>query len=292
MSASRPTGLSQVTSLDPWDDAYEQLGLSGEVELAGIGYLAWPFDLFSVRNLSLITQAHEVCDRLVVGVFSDTDLAAAMGIDPVTPARDRRAILRRVRGVDKVVRHATTELDAGDDLVVLAPAGSNLNGVPVGRYLEPLPARSPASTAPPSTPRLPGQVVGYVPGAWDMFHVGHLNILLRAREFCDYLVAGAVTDEALLAAKGHLPVVKLADRARILRHLDFVDDVVIDYSSDKTEVWRAHPFDVLFKGDDWLGTPKGDRLVQQMATVNATVHFFPYTKETSSTLLRSLMNAR
>ena len=135
-------------------------------------------------------------------------------------------------------------------------------------------------------------VVGYVPGAWDMFHVGHLNILMRAREHCDRLVVGAVTDEALHAAKAKYPVVPLAERLEVVEALDIVDEVTTDFSSDKLEVWERVRFDVLFKGDDWRGTAKGDKLEADMATVGVKVHYFPYTVHTSSTLLRSLLSER
>ena len=136
------------------------------------------------------------------------------------------------------------------------------------------------------------ELLGYVPGAWDMFHVGHLNILLRAREQCDRLVVGVVSDEALLVAKGKHPVVPLAERMDVVRSMVMVDDVVVDYSSNKIEVWRRVGFDVLFKGDDWLGTPKGDRLVADMASVGVQVNFFPYTVHTSSTILRGRIASR
>lgn len=138
----------------------------------------------------------------------------------------------------------------------------------------------------------PGPRVGYVPGAWDMFHVGHLNILLRARERCDRLVAGVVTDEALAVAKGRLPVVTLAERMEVVGQLDLVDEVVTDFSSNKVEVWRRVGFDVLFKGDDWRGTAKGDRLEAQMTEVGVEVCYFPYTAHTSSTLLRAMLAER
>lgn len=134
-------------------------------------------------------------------------------------------------------------------------------------------------------------ITGYVPGAWDMFHIGHLNILLRARAECDRLMVGAVTDAALFAAKGKQPMVPLAERMQILAALGLVDEVVIDQGS-KLDVWHRHPFDVLFKGDDWLGTPKGDQLVADMATVGVRVHFFPYTESTSSTKLRGVVTTR
>ena len=135
-------------------------------------------------------------------------------------------------------------------------------------------------------------VLGYVPGVYDMFHVGHLNILRRAREGCDELVVGAVTDEVVERTKGKLPVVPLAERMEILSSLSIVDRVVADdCTSDKLPMWERLGFDVLFKGDDWKGTPKGDQLEASMAAVGARVVYFPYTRGTSSTLLRQLITA-
>ncbi len=135
-------------------------------------------------------------------------------------------------------------------------------------------------------------VRGYVPGAWDMFHVGHLNILRRARERCDHLVVGVVTDEALYAAKSKHPVIPFEERCEVVASMAIVDEVVADFSSDKLEVWERVGFDVLFKGDDWRGTPKGDKLERDMASVGVEVSYFPYTAHTSSTLLRSLISER
>lgn len=135
-------------------------------------------------------------------------------------------------------------------------------------------------------------ITGYVPGAWDMFHIGHLNILQRARQNCDFLVVGVVTDDALLQAKGKLPIIPLEERMDVVRAMSIVDRVVVDRSSNKIEAWQSYGFDVLFKGDDWRGTPKGDRLEEQMASVGVEVHYFPYTAQTSSTKLRSLISAR
>ncbi|GAB3453310.1 adenylyltransferase/cytidyltransferase family protein [Kineococcus endophyticus] len=131
---------------------------------------------------------------------------------------------------------------------------------------------------------------GYVPGAWDLFHVGHLNILRRARQSCDELVVGAVTDEVLAATKGRRPVIPLVERLEILESLSLVDRVVVDdCTSDKMPMWQRLHFDVLFKGDDWRGTPKGAVLEASMAAVGARVVYFPYTHGTTSTLLRQFI---
>lgn len=135
-----------------------------------------------------------------------------------------------------------------------------------------------------------GRVVGYVPGAWDMFHIGHLNILRRAAQQCDHLIAGVVLDDVLLSAKGRLPVVPHAERMEIVGAMDIVDEVVADVSSDKFVMWQRLGFDVLFKGDDWKGTPKGDRLESSLGAVGVRVVYFPYTVHTSSTMLRQLIS--
>jgi len=132
-------------------------------------------------------------------------------------------------------------------------------------------------------------VVGYVPGAYDMFHIGHLRILQRAREQCDHLIAGVVTDEVVVSAKNKQPVVPHAERIAIVRGLSCVDEAVPDWSSDKFLMWEQLRFDVIFKGDDWKGTPKGDRLESSLGAVGVRVVYFPYTTHTSSTLLRQIL---
>ncbi len=129
--------------------------------------------------------------------------------------------------------------------------------------------------------------VGYASGVFDMFHVGHLNILKRAREHCTTLVVGVGSDEYVEALKGTAPVVPLDERLEIISALRVVDEVLIDHSEDKTHAWRERNFDVIFKGDDWRGSPKGSRLEADMQTLGVAVVYFPYTKQTSSTLLRA-----
>lgn len=134
-------------------------------------------------------------------------------------------------------------------------------------------------------------VRGYVPGVYDMFHVGHLNILRQAREQCDWLIAGVVTDEKAFRAKGKYPVIPLAERAAILEHVTLVDEVFVEHQATKADVWHERPFDVIFKGDDWKGTAKGRRLEAEMAAVGVRVAYFPYTIHTSSTLLRAVLES-
>lgn len=129
-------------------------------------------------------------------------------------------------------------------------------------------------------------VVGYAPGAYDLFHVGHLNILRRAKERCDVLIAGVVSDEMLELARGRRPVVPLEERIEIVRHIDYVDRVHAETVPDKLDTWALLGFDLFFKGDDWRGTPKGVELERRFREVGVQVVYFPYTVHTSSTRLR------
>ena len=135
------------------------------------------------------------------------------------------------------------------------------------------------------------RLIGYAPGAYDLFHVGHLNLLRHAADHCDHLIAGVVSDEMLLLTKGRAPVVPLDERMEIVRSLRLVDEVHAEVVPDKIDTWRAVGFDVIFKGDDWRGTPKGRKLERDFAAVGVEVRYFPYTMHTSSTALRRALAA-
>lgn len=134
--------------------------------------------------------------------------------------------------------------------------------------------------------------VGYVPGVYDMFHVGHLNILRNARLACDYLIAGVVSDDRASDAKGKMPVVPTAERLEIVRSIRYVDDAVVEDVAEKLQMWERLRFDVIIKGDDWRGTAKGDKLEADFATVGVEVVYLPYTVHTSSTMLRQVLHTR
>ena len=134
-------------------------------------------------------------------------------------------------------------------------------------------------------------IVGYAPGIYDLFHIGHLNILRRAKQHCDVLVAGVLSDEMCLRAKGQPPIIPAVERIEIVQHVDFVDRVHEEVVPSKLDTWQAVHFDRIFKGDDWRGTAKGQRLEADMASVGVEVVYFPYTVTTSSTQLRRALAA-
>ena len=134
-----------------------------------------------------------------------------------------------------------------------------------------------------------GRRVGYAPGVYDLFHVGHLNMLRNARQFCDHLIAGVLTDEKAAQAKGAVPVVPLAERLDIVGSIRYVDEAVAEDLPTKLEMWQRLRFDVIVKGDDWQGTPRGDRLEADFREVGVDVAYVPYTVRTSSTMLRQVL---
>ena len=133
--------------------------------------------------------------------------------------------------------------------------------------------------------------IGYAAGAFDLFHIGHLALLRRARQECDFLVAGVVSDELLVSQRGRGAIIPLSERLAIVESIDCVDRAVAETNADKLETWHELGYDVFFKGDDWRGTQKGIDLETRFAEVGVEVVYFPYTIDTSSTALRKAIAA-
>ena len=133
--------------------------------------------------------------------------------------------------------------------------------------------------------------IGYAAGAFDLFHIGHLNLLRRAKQSCDVLIAGVVSDEMLREVKRIEPVIPTAERAEIVGNLRCVDQVHIETTHSKLDTWRDVGFTHFFKGDDWRGTPKGLLLEEQFGEVGVEIVYLPYTMHTSSTALRRALTA-
>lgn len=129
--------------------------------------------------------------------------------------------------------------------------------------------------------------IGYTTGVFDMFHVGHLNILKSAKELCDYLIVGVSTDELVLKEKNKMPIIPFEDRVLILESIKYVDKVVIQENKDKIEAFRKYNFDVMFVGDDWKGSQLFNDVENKLKMYNCDVIYFPYTKKISSTILRN-----
>lgn len=135
------------------------------------------------------------------------------------------------------------------------------------------------------------ELVGYAPGAFDLFHVGHLNLLRRARLECDYLIAGVVSDQVALEQKGRYPVVPEDERLEIVASLDVVDQAVLEVTTDKLATWERVRFDTIFKGSDWIGSQKWTALEREFAARGVRVVYLPYTEHVSTSILRTRRQA-
>ncbi|MGM0564477.1 MAG: adenylyltransferase/cytidyltransferase family protein [Pseudomonadota bacterium] len=133
------------------------------------------------------------------------------------------------------------------------------------------------------------KIIGYTTGVYDLFHIGHLNVLRRAKMECDYLIVGVTTDELAYARKAKQPVIPFSERLAIVEAIKFVDEVVPQTHMDKFAAWKDLKFDRMFVGDDWKGTDKWNQLEKEFAEVGVEIVYFPYTEHTSSTFLRSVL---
>ena len=131
--------------------------------------------------------------------------------------------------------------------------------------------------------------VGYTTGVYDLFHIGHLNLLRKAKAQCDYLIVGVSTDE-LVSYKHKQAVIPFEERKEIVAAIKYVDEVVTQENMNKMEAWEKYHFDVMFVGDDWKGTDKWNKIEADLQAVGAQVVYFPYTKGTSSTLINETLH--
>ena len=131
-------------------------------------------------------------------------------------------------------------------------------------------------------------VIGYTSGVYDLFHIGHLNLLKNAKGLCDKLIVGVSTDK-LVEYKHKHPVIPFEERIEIVRNIKFVDAAIQQEELDKFKMWEKLHFDVLFVGDDWFQTPSWQEMERKFAEVGVRVIYFPYTKGTSSTILNNTL---
>ncbi len=131
-------------------------------------------------------------------------------------------------------------------------------------------------------------VVGYTSGVFDLFHLGHLNLLKNAKGLCDKLIVGVTSDE-LVAYKNKKAVIPHQERMEIVRNIKYVDAVVPQYDMDKFKMWERLKFDVMFVGDDWFETEKWKKFDEQFKEVGVKIVYFPYTRGVSSTLINEIL---
>lgn len=133
--------------------------------------------------------------------------------------------------------------------------------------------------------------IGYTTGVFDMFHIGHLNILERAAARCEKLIVGVTTDKLCFERKNKYPIIPESDRVRIVKAIRFVDEVVLQEDMDKLEAVKRLGCDAVFVGGDWCGTPEWKHYEEQFAKEGCTVVYLDHTDGISSTILRERLNA-
>ncbi len=132
--------------------------------------------------------------------------------------------------------------------------------------------------------------IGYTTGVFDMFHVGHLNILRRAKEQCEYLIVGVSTDEVVQSYKKRTPIIPFEDRRAIIEAIKYVDKVVPQTSMNKMEAYKRLKFDALFHGSDWQGSDMYKKITADFSALGVDVVFLPHTEGISSTMIREKTN--
>lgn len=133
-------------------------------------------------------------------------------------------------------------------------------------------------------------IIGYTTGVYDMFHIGHLNILKRAKEQCDYLIVGVSTDELVQHDKNKTPIIPFAERCAIVEAIKYVDKVVPQTDKNKFGAWEKYHFNKMFVGSDWKGTPQWAKFEEEFAPVGVEIVYLDHTDGISSTILRDRLN--
>ena len=131
--------------------------------------------------------------------------------------------------------------------------------------------------------------IGYTTGVFDLFHIGHLNILKRAKERCEYLIVGVSTDEVVREYKNKTPVIPFDERFAIVESIRYVDCVVPQTSMDKVEAHKTLKYDALFHGSDWKGSDMYNELAKKLSDIGVDVVFLPHTEGISSTVLTEVI---
>lgn len=134
--------------------------------------------------------------------------------------------------------------------------------------------------------------IGYTQGTFDMFHIGHLNLLKNAKDRCDYLIVGVNSDELVNEYKKKVPIIPESERVTIVANIKCVDEAITTHTLDKTEIWNMVHFDEIYIGDDWKGNPRWEQTRKDLHELGAEVVFLPHTDGISSTDLRSKLGSK
>lgn len=261
-----------------------------------IGYTQGTYDVVHLEHLNLLNRIKVQCDYLIVGVHSDRLVQQYKDEMPVMSETERYEIISNIKVVDKVI--IVNDLTGSGILsnihldAVFVPHAweKELFWRDVQRYLGKcnvdivfLPNIETNNVALYEK----GFKIGYTTGTFDMFHIGHLHILQKAKKQCDYLIVGVSTDELVQSYKNKLPVIPFVDRVEIIKSTRFADEVIPQGDRDKIAAYKRLHFDVMFVGDDWKGSELFNEVEKYLKDHGVEVVYFPYTQRISSSMLRT-----
>ena len=234
------------------------------MEKIKIGYIHDGFDMFDIKDLEKIEKAREQCEKLIVGVYSDEYYEKKFGKEPIIHCADRISIVNAIKHVD-----ATIEID--DE--------GQLSEEKIRQLTDYLSKKKPSKEK--------KYHIGFIQGTFDMFHIGHYNLLTRAQELCETLIVGVNTDGLVEQYKNKKPIVPYEDRIRIVDAIKGVDKTIGMEDRNKMKAARNIGFDVLIMGSDWKGTEFYNIIEEELRQIGVDLVYFPYTKGISSTQLRA-----
>ena len=137
-----------------------------------------------------------------------------------------------------------------------------------------------------------GKVIAYTAGVFDLFHIGHVNLLRNAKSVCDYLIVAVSTDEHVKNYKNKTPVIPYEHRVEVVKSCKYADAIVPQDNGDRMDAWRKLKFDIMIVGDDWYGTEKWHEYERQLKEVGVRIIYFPYTKNISSTMINKILEEK
>lgn len=132
--------------------------------------------------------------------------------------------------------------------------------------------------------------IGYTTGVYDLFHIGHLNVIRNAKEHCDFLIVGVSTDELVRKEKNKTPIIPFEERVKIVEAIRYVDMVVPQSNKNKMEAYEKYKFDAMFVGSDWQGTPTWNKFEEEFKACGVDIVYLPHTDGTSSTIITEILN--
>lgn len=268
------------------------------------GYLSGVFDMFNISHLALLQKAKAECDYLIIGVLSTNKNNDK---EPIISLEDRLKIVEAIKYVDRAVLVDSSigyafEEDLKIDVIFTVNEESNkylsidnslskqLSQVPVIEIsieeMEDSNKWYGLLQMEPSILHHNDTRIGYTTGVYDMFHIGHLNLLRRAKEKCDFLIVGVSTDECVWGYKHKKPICSFEERAHIVSAIRYVDEVVPQNDMNKVKFLQKHHFDVMFHGDEWKGTDLYNSYEEEFAKYGATIEYLSHTEGISSSILR------